>query len=47
MAGDERAQDLTFMRMALEEAARATAIGEVPIAALIVQDNQILAQAHN
>ena len=47
MAGDERAQDLTFMRMALEEAARAPAVGEVPIAALIVQDNQVLAQAHN
>lgn len=47
MAGDERTQDLTFMRMALEEAARAPAVGEVPIAALIVQDNQVLAQAHN
>ena len=47
MLGDERAQDLTFMRMALEEAARAPAVGEVPIAALIVQDSQILAQAHN
>jgi tRNA(adenine34) deaminase len=45
--GDERAQDLTFMRMALEEAARAPACGEVPIAALVVQDNQVLAQAHN
>ena len=47
MPGDERAQDLTFMRMALEEAAKASAVGEVPIAALIVQDSQILAQAHN
>ena len=47
MPGDERAQDLTFMRMALDEAARAPAVGEVPIAALIVQDSQILAQAHN
>ena len=47
MPGDERAQDFTFMRMALEEAARAGAVGEVPIAALVVQDNQILAQAHN
>jgi len=47
MPGDERAQDLTFMQMALEEAARAPAVGEVPIAALIVQGNQILAQAHN
>ena len=46
MPGDERAQDLMFMRMALEEAARAPAVGEVPIAALIVQDSQILAQAH-
>jgi tRNA(adenine34) deaminase len=36
-----------FMRMALEEASRAPAVGEVPIAALIVQDNQVLAQAHN
>jgi tRNA(adenine34) deaminase len=35
------------MRMALEEAARAPAIGEVPIAAVIVQDSQVLAQAHN
>jgi tRNA(adenine34) deaminase len=35
------------MRMALEEAARAPAVGEVPIAALIVQDSQILALAHN
>ena len=47
MPGDERTQDLTFMRMALEEAAKAPAVGEVPIAALIVQGNQILAQAHN
>jgi tRNA(adenine34) deaminase len=45
--GDERAQDFTFMRIALEEAARAAAAGEVPIAALVVQDSQILAQAHN
>jgi len=47
MPGDERAQDLMFMRMALEEASRAPAIGEVPIAALIVQNSQVLAQTHN
>jgi tRNA(adenine34) deaminase len=47
MPGDERAQDLTFMRMALEEAVRAPIVGEVPIAALIVQNNQVLAQTHN
>ena len=47
MAGNEYAQDLTFMRMALEEAAKASDVGEVPIAALIVQGNQVLAQTHN
>jgi tRNA(adenine34) deaminase len=36
-----------FMRMALEEASRAPAVGEVPIAALIVQNSQVLAQTHN
>jgi len=45
--GDERAQDLMFMGMALEEAARAPALGEVPIAAVIVQAGQVLAQTHN
>lgn len=47
MPGDKREEDLTFMRMALEEAARAPVVGEVPIAALIVQDGQVLAQTHN
>ena len=42
---DER--DQAFMRVALEEAARAPAIGEVPIAAVVVRGGQILAQAHN
>jgi tRNA(adenine34) deaminase len=45
--GDEHAQDLVFMRMALKEAARAFAVGEVPIAALIVQAGQVLSQTHN
>lgn len=47
MAEDTHAQDLTFMRMALTEAARAPAVGEVPIAALIIQNGQVLAQTHN
>ena len=47
MQENEREQDLIYMRMALEEAARAPAIGEVPIAAVIVQDSQVLALAHN
>jgi tRNA(adenine34) deaminase len=40
-------QDQAFMRIALEEAARAPVIGEVPIAAVVVQGDRILAQAHN
>ena len=40
-------QDQGFMRVALEEAARAPAIGEVPIAAVVVREGKILAQAHN
>lgn len=40
-------QDESFMRVALEEAARAPAIGEVPIAAVVVREGKILAQAHN
>ncbi len=47
MPGDEREEDLTCMRMALEEAAKAPAVGEVPIAALIVQGSRVLAQTHN
>jgi tRNA(adenine34) deaminase len=47
MPEDQRAEDLTFMRMALEEAAKAPALGEVPIAALIVREGQVLAQTHN
>jgi len=35
------------MQMALEEAARAVIVGEVPIAALVVQDSRVLAKAHN
>jgi tRNA(adenine34) deaminase len=35
------------MRMALEEAARAPAVGEVPIAALVVHEGRVLAQTHN
>lgn len=47
MAGNEYPQDVTLMRMALEEAAKASDVGEVPIAALIVQDSRVLAKAHN
>jgi len=35
------------MRMALEEAGRARELGEVPIGALVVQGDRILAHTHN
>ncbi|BFU96645.1 MAG: tRNA-specific adenosine deaminase [Nitrospira sp.] len=35
------------MRMALALAARATAVGEVPIAAVLVQGMEVLASSHN
>lgn len=43
----EQDQDRAFMQLALEEAARAKSIGEVPIAALLVRDGNVLARSHN
>ena len=40
-------QDQHFMRLALTEASRATSVGEVPIAAILVQNSAVLASAHN
>ncbi|MDF0644497.1 MAG: tRNA adenosine(34) deaminase TadA [Nitrospira sp.] len=40
-------QDTHFMRMALALAACATAVGEVPIAAVLVQGTEVLASSHN
>ncbi|MDH5640416.1 MAG: tRNA adenosine(34) deaminase TadA [Nitrospira sp.] len=39
--------DLHFMQLALRQAALAPADGEVPIAAVLVREGQILASAHN
>ena len=39
--------DLRFMHMALQQAALAPAAGEVPIAAVLVCEGQVLASAHN
>ena len=36
-----------FMQVALNEAKLAAVEGEVPIGAVIVKDNQIVARAHN
>ena len=40
-------RDVSFMRAALEEAARASTMGEVPIAAVIVHDDCVVACSHN
>jgi tRNA(adenine34) deaminase len=39
--------DLIFMRMALREAERAAADGEVPCGAVIVKDGEVIGKAHN
>ncbi|MFM8540092.1 MAG: tRNA adenosine(34) deaminase TadA [Nitrospira sp.] len=36
-----------YMGLALEQARKAAALGEVPIGAVLVRDDEILAQAHN
>lgn len=41
------AQDELWMHVALEEAVKATAVGEIPIGAVIVRDGEILGKAHN
>jgi tRNA(adenine34) deaminase len=40
-------RDIEFMQMALDQARLAPALGEVPIAAVIVMDGQLLSQVHN
>jgi tRNA(adenine34) deaminase len=39
--------DVTWMRLALDEARRAAEHGDVPIGAVAVRDGQVIAQAHN
>lgn len=39
--------DREFMRLALEQARKAAVHDEVPIGAVLVRDDQVLAQAHN
>jgi len=40
-------RDLEYMQMALDQARLAPALGEVPIAAVIVMEGRILSQVHN
>lgn len=39
--------DIKFMKLALKEAQIAFSLGEVPIGAVIVKDNKVIAKAHN
>ncbi|MBH0207450.1 MAG: nucleoside deaminase, partial [Nitrospira sp.] len=39
--------DSQFMELALQEARRAPLVGEVPIGAVLVVDNLVIAAAHN
>ncbi|MGE3138876.1 MAG: tRNA adenosine(34) deaminase TadA [Thermoleophilia bacterium] len=40
-------RDEHFMRVALHEAAEASAHGDVPVGAVVVRDGEIVSQAHN
>jgi tRNA(adenine34) deaminase len=43
----EQTADGSFMGLALEEADRAAAAGEVPVGAVVVLDGRVLARGHN
>ena len=40
-------QDLEIMQLSLVEAQKARALGEVPVGAVLVSDNQVIATGHN
>lgn len=45
--GNQQDNDIRFMRQALQEAHKAMERDEVPIGAVIVANNQVIARAHN
>ena len=47
MGAPSDGQDATFMELALEEARRAAARGEVPIGAVVVLDGKVIGSGHN
>ena len=47
MNGPANETAYAFMRAALEEAVQSAAIGEVPIGAVLVHENKIIARSHN
>lgn len=44
---DNFSEDTIFMRMALQEAIRASDNGEVPVGAVIVKNGEVIGKAHN
>jgi tRNA(adenine34) deaminase len=40
-------EDIYFMRLALEEAAKAYIAGEVPVGAVVTRNGEVLSRAHN
>ena len=45
--GGSEEVDAAFMREALEEAAQAAEVGEVPVGAVVVHRGQVISRAHN
>ena len=41
---DERSRDEYFMSLAIEEGKKAYALGEIPIGAILVHDNQVISR---
>ena len=39
--------DVYFMKLALQEAEQAAALDEVPVGAVVVVDQRVIARAHN
>ena len=44
---DQQQKDVRFMQEAINEATKAAAIDEVPIGAIVVYNDKIIARAHN
>ena len=47
MAAEFARAHRAFMREALQEAAKAFSLGEVPVGAVVVKDSEVIARAHN
>ncbi|MBO5605600.1 MAG: nucleoside deaminase, partial [Acidaminococcaceae bacterium] len=44
---ERRMEHEKYMEMALQEAVKAAALGEVPVGAVVVKDRTVIAKAHN